>query len=111
MQSQPVTETVTLSDDLNEINRKADGALIGYRLKVRDEHGDFCPSITCWRTIGEERVANPAFERLEEMKDKLTKGARMWGLVYNMYYSKKQEGVEVILVGHGDVIEKAHLED
>jgi hypothetical protein len=106
----PSTETVTLTADLAEINRKSDQALIGYRLRVQDETGAFCPSITCWKTIGEDRSPNPAFELVESRKDKLTNGAVVHGLVCNMYYSKAQEGVEVMLASFGQVTERVHQE-
>lgn len=108
MHTVPATETVTLTDDLTPINRKDDGSLIGYRLRAKDETGAFCPSITCWATIGDERISNPAFERLEAVKDKLTKGAKVHGLVMNIYYSKASKGVEVMLASVGQVTERAH---
>jgi len=104
----PETETVTLTDDLTPINRKDDGQLVGYRLRAKDETGVFCPSVTCWKTIGEANDSNPAFERLLGVKDKLTKGATVHGLVLNVYYSKANEGVEVMLVSVGQVTERAH---
>ena len=110
MQVQPATETVYLTADLAEINRKADGSLIGYRLMIKDETNDFGPSITCWKTIGGEgeRIENKVFERLEGMKKKLKQGARVHGLVMNQFYSKAQKSVQITLASIGDVTEKAH---
>lgn len=104
----PAAETVILTDDLQEIRSTADQSLIGYRLKVAGD-GQFSPSISCFATTGYPiRQPNLLFEKLQDMEEKLTKGAVVHGLEAEIYFNSNRKQVEIMLANIGQVVPREH---
>lgn len=109
MRYQPVDDYVTVTADLAEINAKADGSVIGYRLMVSGG-GRFSPSITCFATTGYPiSVSNPMFEKLTAEREKIKPGARIHGLDVEISFNSKRKQTDVLLCGLGKIDAKENV--
>jgi hypothetical protein len=113
MESQPTSETVTLIQDLIEINRRDGSGLCGYAIFAKDEDGDAIRA-TAWSTYNTDfgRVPNPVFERLQAMQERLKAGAQVSGFTYRVHYDgERDQKVQVFVSGVGQAVPKEHVED